>query len=302
MQLPEQFKENLIRIFGENAEKWISDFPVILQKCIEKWQLKNLVFIEPLSINFVCFAESKLFGKSVLKIGVPNPELYSEITALKLFNRKNSCRIYDSDLDLGALLLERIIPGTDLTNIKESDDRFFIASEVITCLPEPIKENLDLPSYSDWVSRAFGQAKGDDYKKILPLVNKANDFFLNLEDNYTQRMVLHGDLHHKNILNDNHGWKAIDPKGVIGLPYLESARFIKNQLEMVNESERLDNLEKMVKIFSEKMNINPKIISKCAFIDSVLSTCWSIEENDSPENIDDSIKSCQLILDYLNSN
>ncbi len=29
-------------------------------------------------------------------------------------------------------------------------------------------------------------------------------------------VLLHGDLHHHNILSTQHGWLAIDPKGIIG--------------------------------------------------------------------------------------
>jgi streptomycin 6-kinase len=120
IQLPEQFQNKILRIFGEIAEKWIYDFPFILRKCIEKWELNNLEILNELSINLVCFADSEIFGKSVLKIGVPNPELNSEFTSLQIFRDKNICRLYDFDLKLGALLLERILPGTDITDISES--------------------------------------------------------------------------------------------------------------------------------------------------------------------------------------
>jgi streptomycin 6-kinase len=31
-----------------------------------------------------------------------------------------------------------------------------------------------------------------------------------------KQLVLHGDLHHDNILNDGNDWLTIDPKGIIG--------------------------------------------------------------------------------------
>ena len=45
------------------------------------------------------------------------------------------------------------------------------------------------------------------------------------------QILLHGDLHHWNILSDaDRGWMAIDPKGVIGASCLDVGRFINNAM------------------------------------------------------------------------
>ena len=46
--------------------------------------------------------------------------------------------------------------------------------------------------------------------------------------------MLHGDLHHFNILrSDAHGWLAIDAKGVVGEPAYETGALLRNPMPAV---------------------------------------------------------------------
>ena len=56
----------------------------------------------------------------ILKIGVPNPELITEIEALLIYDGRGSVRLLDVDREQGALLLERLKPGTPLLSITDA--------------------------------------------------------------------------------------------------------------------------------------------------------------------------------------
>jgi streptomycin 6-kinase len=43
-----------------------------------------------------------------------------------------------------------------------------------------------------------------------------------------EQVVLHGDLHHDNVLDGRRGWRAIDPKGLIGERGFEFANLFRN--------------------------------------------------------------------------
>ena len=83
-----------------------------------------------LSYNYVCAATQKDGSEAVLKIGVPNPELTSEINALTLYNGQGACRILEADPENGMLLLERLQPGTMLASLGDDDQATGIAAEV----------------------------------------------------------------------------------------------------------------------------------------------------------------------------
>jgi hypothetical protein len=47
----------------------------------------------------------------VLRVGVPNPELFTEIEALRVFNEDRCVRLLAAAAERGAILLEWLAPG-----------------------------------------------------------------------------------------------------------------------------------------------------------------------------------------------
>ncbi|QNO15518.1 hypothetical protein HYG86_12435 [Alkalicella caledoniensis] len=304
MKIPNDFKGKVLRIFGEEGDLWLENLDQTIHLCKEKWNLTNCTLSKDLSMNLICFADSK-YGHVALKVGVPHRDLFTEMEALSIYKGRNICNLYDYDVDLGALLLERIRPGVQLLSLENTSERIAIASELITKLPISIDRDgkHSLPYYRDWIQRAFARSRRENKvgNKMLSYINVAEDLFNRIENQSSKRALLHGDLHHENILRTSNGWKAIDPKGVIGLPYMESARFMENQIDMVDSSERLNCLNEMTELFSNKFNEPMANIAASVFILRVLSICWTFEEHKQPDNISDIIDGCELLLSYFKS-
>ncbi|MGH6972965.1 MAG: aminoglycoside phosphotransferase family protein, partial [Caulobacteraceae bacterium] len=65
-------------------------------------------------------------------------------------------------------------------------------------------------------------------KRLLDL---AEGLFFDLVASQATPILLHGDLHHYNIVRDEaRGWLAIDPKGVLGEPAYEAGALIRNPI------------------------------------------------------------------------
>ncbi|MBK7453667.1 MAG: hypothetical protein IPJ46_08095 [Anaerolineales bacterium] len=130
MQLPDPFITTIQNVFKEDGRKFLAVLPVLIEDASQRWGLKDVQPVSNLSYNFVAFAKR---GNQdvVLKIGVPNPELTSEMAALKLFNGDGACRLLEADEEHGALLLERLKPGTMLSELKNDDERTHIAVDVM---------------------------------------------------------------------------------------------------------------------------------------------------------------------------
>ena len=180
MIIPDYFKKKITIVFEDKGEKWLADLPEIFEKCIDKWDLTDLKISQDLSFNYVCFAKSPEFGDVALKIGVPYPELYTEMEALTLYNGGDICLCYDLDRELGALLLERILPGGDLNTVEDQTTKVEIAAELMANLPIEIEENEKLPSYSDWIERGFKTARmkrEEMGEELLTLVDRAEKLY-----------------------------------------------------------------------------------------------------------------------------
>ena len=100
--------------------------------------------------------------------------------------------------------------------------------------------------------------------------------------------LLHGDLHHDNILQCDDGYKLIDPKGVIGPLSLEPARFIGNQIGDAPAAAFEPQLDDMCKAFADSLtsvDVAPADVATGAVLDAVVSTCWSIEDGTEVEEV-----------------
>jgi streptomycin 6-kinase len=300
MQIPEYFIKKIKQAFGEEGEKWLEELPQTFLKCVKRWDLADFILSNDLSHNLIVFATSPDYGAVALKIGVPHADLFTEMEALQLYGGRHICVCYDLDKELGALLLERFVPGVNLTNEKGTTKRVKIASDVIANLAIQAKDNHELPAYSDWLDKAFSRARLENKvgQKMLSFIDLAERMYGEIEASDRPKFLLHGDLHHYNILQDqNEEWQAIDPKGVIGQACMDTARFMENQLDMVQYEDKKMCLDEMIDVFSSKFNEPKHIIATCLFIDYVLSTCWHFEDSILDENDQlDAIDRCEFVL------
>jgi len=86
-------------------------------------------------------------------------------------------------------------------------------------------------------------------------------------------VVLHGDIHHSNILDfEEHGWLAIDPKGLIGERGFDYANIFANEdLPTINAPGRL---QRQLGIVATEARLQPKRLLQWIVAYSGLSAAW----------------------------
>lgn len=301
MQIPDILRKKVVRCFGPQGEQWLRELPLLFQDCVEKWRLTDIQVSPILSFNYVCFGRSPEYGDVALKIGVPlDGELQTEMTAINLYQGRNICRCYDLDESLGAMLLERIRPGHDLTTIASSSERTAIAARLISQLPLPILDSHGLPRWSGLARRTFGKlrASNNGGAQMLQLTERAEELICQLETSGRPPVLLHGDLNHWNILLDSHGhWKAIDPKGQVGVACMEAGRFILNELDIAQPQNPGQLLDQITKAFAQAFREPRHIIALSAFLDKALGTSWKFEEHEVWDRSGD-VAELQFFYDY----
>jgi streptomycin 6-kinase len=205
-------------------------------------------------------------------------------------------RILDHDDAAGALLLERVVPGRPVHEIEEESESTLTAARLMKRLwREPPSEH-SFPSLSTWF-RAFPRLRASFNGGTGPfaeeLIAKAESTFVELNAD-SHQFLLHGDLHHTNILSSERGgWVAIDPKGVIGDPGYEVGAFVRNQLP-ATESKIMEALDRRLSIFSDELQISYERLAQWSFFHAVLSAIWSFEES---EDVEKTIGIAQLLSD-----
>jgi len=93
-------------------------------------------------------------------------------------------------------------------------------------------------------------------------------------------VVLHGDLHHDNILDfEARGWLAIDPKRVIGERGFDYANLICNP-ELPTAADPL-RFERQVKIVAKAAGLERRRLLQWVLAFAGLSAAWFLEDNDT---------------------
>ena len=111
------------------------------------------------------------------------------------------------------------------------------------------------------------------------LVADAHRRFLALEASQNQRRLLHGDLHHYNVLFDStRGWLAIDPKGVVGEVEFEIGATLRNPFERPDLFVSPAIVERRLARLARRLNINLARALEWGFAQAVLSAIWSLED------------------------
>lgn len=157
----------------------------------------------------------------VLKIPFQGEEQTTGLTAALRLGESLGPKILNSDIATGAILMERVRPGTSLSqaNLPDQECRKILvrlAQEIRRLNPE------GLMPMSAFVGPSELSAQ--------------------LEATTQERVFLHGDLHHENVLWDGNKWVVIDPKGLVGDPAFEYSAYIRNPIPWLSNQPNLSAL------------------------------------------------------------
>jgi streptomycin 6-kinase len=136
-----------------------------------------------------------------------------------------------SDAELSALLLERVWPGVPLAEQANDEENTRIAARVMRRYWRPEPSNHNLRTVTDRIAGLDRLRQRFDGTGPVPeiWVARAEAAFADLQATSKGSMVLHGDLHHWNILSaERQPWLAIDPHGFVGDSGYELDSFLGN--------------------------------------------------------------------------
>ncbi|MDQ4122335.1 MAG: aminoglycoside phosphotransferase family protein [Acidobacteriota bacterium] len=280
-RLPESFRRNILDLHGANGAEWLNNLPNLIEEIAENWSITVEEFFPNLSYHFVASCVCEDGTKAVLKVGFNEPDsiVFSEAKVLGLLNGNGAVRLLRIDKDRCALLLERLIPGEDLTAIcrKNDEQANAISIDVMRKILCAEVKTGEFPDLEKWIG-SFRQAEAADFSQNH--FRKAQRIFDELIGQ-SEKRLLHGDLHHQNILSaEREPFLAIDPKGIVGDIGFEIAVFLNNPRSWIlsNPNSR-EILEKRVRQFASSFEIASEDLRKWAYAEAVLSAWWTFEDN-----------------------
>jgi len=276
--LPARFVRTIHEVFSDRGAAWLEQLPERIKRFEQLWSIQVEAPFPNLSYNYVAPARRADGSRAVLKLGVPNRELNTEIEALRLYDGRGIARVLEAEPTEGALLLERLTPGTPLMAVVDDDAATEIAGQVMRQLWRPLPPNHPFPSVAQWAGGLARLRSGyDGSTGPLPadLVARAEAVFRGLLDSSTEPVLLHGDLHHQNILAAQRApWLALDPKGVAGEPAYEVGALMRNPSPQPGAV-----LARRATILAEVLGLERERLLAWSFAQAVLSAWWSVEDH-----------------------
>lgn len=292
LNIPETLVKNIISLHGDRGKKFIDCLPEFILNYENKWKLKVGECFSDAQFNIVFTALKNNGTSAVFKCCVPNKEFKTEVKSLKHYNGFGAVKLLESDVENGAMLIEKINPGILLEQCNFSiENKIKYTIYVCKKLHKPYQSSLaansigqthnSFPTLQDWflgldraLLKKFNSAGGPCSKTTI---EKARSLSRELLQSQSTVVLLHGDLHYANLLQSgNQEFIAIDPKGVIGEPEFEIP------LPRVTYPITTDELFYHLDCFIEQSQFDKKRIDAWLFSKAVLSAWWTVEDSGAP--------------------
>ncbi|MER7274392.1 aminoglycoside phosphotransferase family protein [Dactylosporangium sp. NPDC000244] len=328
-------RRNVTATWGEPGARWLDELPATVAAVAGDWGLTVGAPFD-LSYHYVAAATTADGEPAVLKLGVPGGgSLADESRALAAFGGRGAVHLLRSDLERGALLIERAVPGVRARDVPDAEATAAVA-EAMRALHVPVPERpargrpaiaavadamraphapvpqrpapgrpaiaavadamraphapapVPAPAPAAPVlPDVLGQARafdahlarfpGDD---PLPraFVSTAAGLMRELCASAPSRVLLHGDLHHDNLLSARRApWLAIDPHGVSGDPGYEIGSWLFNPDPGDRDPALLALVPGRLERLADGLGQPLDRLVAWGFVKAVLSDVWTAE-------------------------
>jgi streptomycin 6-kinase len=284
MDLPPSFLETHRAIAGDEGRTWVESLPVIIATCEQRW---DVVVGAPfrLSLNYAAPATRADGAEFVFKAIAPHLDADLEPDVLRLYAGRGAVELVAHAVDHSAMLLERCLPGAELASLfpDQDDAASAAAAGVMTQLWSALPDGHPYPGlaqFTDVLDRLDEVFGGPAWPMDRRVADAAIGLRRDLLASAPETVLLHGDLHHHNILSaQRQPWLCIDPKGVAGeRAYEPSPLFYNPDGEWPASVDIARALSRRVDVISERAGLDRQRVIGWAVVQGVVSSAWRHED------------------------
>lgn len=271
--------------------QWFDSLPAMVDAWCERWQITLQPEIPSLSYTVVLFGISATEGEVVLKLAPPEMEFSAEIAGLTAVQRPGVVRLLHADSDFAGMLMQRVLPGAPL---RDFDDRLddaagtAIGAAMLRRIWRPAPtDHGDLIPLSRWFRDLFrlrDQVRAG--RTDVPLSQDEVELAAKLANDLlatSDPAVLHGDMHHGNVLESGHGeWTVIDPKGLVGDPAYDITTWLLNDAPPCEADDIAAITRRRVEIFARELGLPQDRLLAAALVHCALVIAWEIVDQEAP--------------------
>jgi streptomycin 6-kinase len=232
----------------------------IAQRVAAEWGVRLGERLAGATCSLVLAASDEAGRDLVLKVPEEIAEEGKSLPTLYAFSEHGGVPVLRADRETGAVLLPRLRPGYTLAEAGLTDlAAVDVCAEAILRL-RAAKAEGGLP-LEPWFAELdpTQDALGRDAAEV------ARWLFATTEN----PIVVHGDLHHFNLLAHGDGWVVIDPKGYRADPAYEIAAFMRNPYPSIIDTAMV---RQRLRRFAERLGDPPERLWGWSFAQIVLDS------------------------------
>lgn len=205
-------------------EAWLEQLPTLLAELEREWSITVGRSYEGGNEAFVAETSLDDGSKAVLKVLIPRGDdsARNEMTVLRLADGDGCARLLRSDPSRGAMLIERL--GTRLSESGLSARR---RREILCAAAEHlwrVVPDVPLPTGAEkgrwlagFITRSWEELDRPCSREAVTYALDCVGRRIAAHDDASSVLV-HGDIHEWNALKADHGYKLIDPDGLLAEP------------------------------------------------------------------------------------
>jgi streptomycin 6-kinase len=253
--------------------------PELIEDLARRWMLTvGDPFAHP-TLSYVAPATRADGTRCVLKLGRDVAEVRHAAAALRAWDGRGAARLLEAEPEVRALLIERLEPGSMLVEVANTDDEAAtrVAADLWRQLWQPLPDEHGLRSLDSWCAayeRNRDALEGGARGFPAEVFRRADALRRDLLASTEAPVVLHGDLHHFNILRAQRAdWLAIDPKGLAGDRCFDVCQLLRNPREVPPSVNR-----RRLDILCAELGLDHERTRAWCYVHAVLDACWQFEE------------------------
>jgi len=261
---------------AERASEAAADVMRRLELATQNWGIEDLAVLQGGMVALVCSGRRDR-REVILKVnprfrGGKDEAVTFEWRALEAWGGSGLVPQVLGVADGGyTSFLERVFPGTLLHDeVSAIEERLEILGDLALQLRSCVDALPDVPSFHDsemfeeW-ARALADAGLED--ELAELESLARD--------ETPQVLIHGDLHGKNVLTSGRGWCVIDPKPCIGDPHFEHFAPLYLGIEPPRGAAGLSLVTRWVERYAQAAQLDETRLAAIVRLRATALTAWS---------------------------
>ena len=283
--IPSDLRQTITQWMGSEGEAWIDALPGLVGRLAREWRLEPGAPFTGGSVSLVLAASQEDGTPAVLKIPFPDDESRTEADALKHYGGAGAVRLYAYDPETGAMLLERVAPGTPLAGHPDPHQAVAIACRVLRRLWHPPAPSHRFPLVRDvaldWADRIPASHRQHGSPFPARLVDRAAALARELAEDAGTPVVVNRDAHLGNILAaEREPWLLIDPKPLVGDRAFDAGYLM---LDRLDDAPTPGHAGELVQRVAEGLAAEPERVRGWALVRAVENALWALDVHSSPE-------------------